>query len=342
MKGSGSDLATIKADQFTGLKLDEVLPLMERDSMSDEDMVSYLAACQLRPDMPRGSIETLLHAFVPYPHVNHTHPDAVNMICCSEGGENHARECYGEAVWIPYIWPGFTLSRQVGEAVRNNPQARFLLLAKHGLVTWGDTHEESYNRTIGAINRAAEYVAKRGGDQPFGGQGLEPLAPDEREALLAEVLPALREALSGGAPKILRPDTSEGVLGFDCGRDAELFQVGAACPDHLVRTKARPLWVDFDPKSEDADALVSKLHDRLEKYREDYEAYFGRHEEADEEMFDPSPRLVLIPGVGLVAAVANLKEADLSRDFYHRAITVMRGRTRSAVSSPSRRKSYTL
>ncbi|MBA2344066.1 MAG: bifunctional aldolase/short-chain dehydrogenase [Rubrobacter sp.] len=327
VKGSGSDLATIEAGQFTGLKLDEVRPLMERAAMSDEDMVSYLAACQFRPDMPRGSIETLLHAFVPYPHVDHTHPDAVNMICCSEGGEDHARECFGEeAVWIPYIRPGFTLSKQVGEAVRDNPDARFVLLAKHGLVTWGDTHEESYNRTIEAVNRAAEYVAGRGGDQPFGGQGLEPLPADERETLLAEVLPALRGALSGETPKILRQDSSEDVLEFIYGRDsAELSQVGAACPDHLVRTKVRPLWVDFDPRSEDAEALVSKLREGAERNREDYEAYFGRHEEADEEMFDPNPRVVLIPGVGLVAAAANLKEADLSRDFYHRAISVMRG-----------------
>ena len=170
VKGSGSDLATIDAGRFTGLKLDEVLPLMERESMDDQEMVAYLARCQLGPDMPRGSIETLLHAFVPYAHVDHTHPDAVNMICCSEGGEELARECFGdEAVWIPYIRPGFVLSKQVGEAVRNNPNAKFVLLAKHGLVTWGETHEESYGRTIEAINRAAEFVAGRAGD-PFGGQ----------------------------------------------------------------------------------------------------------------------------------------------------------------------------
>src|SRR5215208_5819604 len=167
VKGSGSDLATIEAGQFTGLKLDEVLALEEREQMSDEEMVAYLASCQLAPDMPRGSIETLLHAFVPYAQVDHTHPDAVNMICCSEGGEELARECFGdEAVWIPYIRPGFILSKQVGEAVRNNPDAKFVLLAKHGLVTWGNTHEESYGRTIEAINRAAEFVASRAGE-PF-------------------------------------------------------------------------------------------------------------------------------------------------------------------------------
>jgi rhamnulose-1-phosphate aldolase/alcohol dehydrogenase len=329
VKGSGSDLATIEAGQFTGLKLDEVLPLEERDEMGDEEMVAYLAACQLRPDMPRGSIETLLHAFVAYPHVDHTHPDAINMICCSQSGEDLAAQCFGEeAVWIPYIRPGFTLSKQVGDAVRNNPNARFVLLAKHGLVTYGSTHEESYARTIEAINRAAEFVASRAGE-PFGGRSVEP--PGRREELLAGVLPALRGALSSGSAeathKILRADhTSDDVLEFVCGRDSrELSQVGAACPDHLVRTKVRPLWVDFDPENEGAEELKTRLREGVEAYRRDYEAYYARHEEADEEMFDPNPRVVLIRGVGLVGAAHNAKEANLSRDFAYRAINVMRG-----------------
>src|ERR687894_737783 len=319
VKGSGSDLATIKAEQFTGLKLEEVLPLEERDEMSDEEMVSYLAACQLRPDMPRGSIETLLHAFVPYAHVDHTHPDAINMICCSGGGEALATECFGEeAVWIPYIRPGFTLSKQVGEAVRSNPNVRFILLAKHGLVTWGETHEESYGRTIEAINRAAEFVASRAGE-PFGGRSVEPLTPERRVALLAEVLPTLRGALSSGSEeathKILRVDyTSEDVLEFVCGRDSrELSQVGAACPDHLVRTKVKPLWVDFVPEKEGADELKAKLREGVEGYRREYEAYYARNRErnpqGDAPMFDPNPRVVLIPGVGLVGAAHNAREA---------------------------------
>ncbi len=333
VKGSGSDLATIRAEQFTGLKLDEVLSLEEREEMSDEEMVAYLASCQLRPDMPRGSIETLLHAFVPYPYVDHTHPDTINMICCAQGGENLAVECFGdEAVWIPYIRPGFTLSKQVGQAVKNNPNARFVLLAKHGLVTWGDTHEESYDRTIEAINRAAEFVASRAGGL-FGGRAVEPPSSEQQGALLAEILPTLRGALSSGigesqvSHKILRVDhTTESVLQFVCGRDSkEVSQVGAACPDHLVRTKIRPLWVDFDPTNEGPDDLKAKLREGVEAYRREYEAYFSRHEEADEEMFDPNPRVVFIAGVGLVAAAQNAKEANLSRDFAYRAINVMRG-----------------
>src|SRR5918996_1865809 len=165
VKGSGSDLATITRDGFTGLRMDEIEPLLERDEMSDEDMVEFLGRCQTGPTMPRSSIETLLHAFVPFDHVDHTHPDATNMICCAANGEQLAKDCYGdEAVWIPYIRPGFTLSKQVGEAVRANPQAKLILLAKHGLVTWGEVGEESYRRTIAAVNKAVEFVNEKTGD----------------------------------------------------------------------------------------------------------------------------------------------------------------------------------
>lgn len=327
VKGSGSDLATITPDKFTGLRLAEILPLMERDEMPDEEMVAYLSRCQLGPSMPRSSIETLLHAFVPHPHVDHTHPDTVNMICCSENGEALARECYGEeAVWIPYIRPGFTLSKQVGEAVRENPEAKFVLLAKHGLVTWGESAEESYVRTVEAVNRAAEFVAARSSGEPFGGRRLAPAAAAERRSLLAAVLPVLRGAVSVEAPKILQADTSEAVTEFVCGEESPaLSQVGAACPDHLVHTKVRPLWVEFDPASEGVDELKEKLREGVRGYREEYEAYFSRNGIGDEEMSDANPRVILVSGVGLISVGRDLKAAGLSRDLYHRATAVMRG-----------------
>src|SRR3954451_11344703 len=155
IKGSGSDLATMGRAHFTGLRLDEVLPLMEREEMSDEDMVAYLARCQLDPAMPRASIETLLHAFVPAPHVHHTHPDGINVLAGTAGGERLVAECFGEeAAWIPYIRPGFTLSKQVAQAVRGNPALKLVVLAKHGLIVWGETAEEAYRRTIEVIHRA--------------------------------------------------------------------------------------------------------------------------------------------------------------------------------------------
>lgn len=344
VKGSGGDLADISPEGFTGLKLDEVLPLTEREEMSDEEMVAYLAKCQVGPDMPRSSIETLLHAFVPYPHVDHTHADAINMICASENGEELARECFGdEAVWIPYIRPGFSLSKQVGKAVRNNPDANLVLLAKHGLVTWGETAEESYNSTIETINRTAKFVAdKSAGKKPFGGQRTAPLSTKRREELLAAVLPTLRGAVSGTSPKILRADISGNVMELVCGeKSPELSQVGAACPDHLVQTKVHPLWIEFDPESEGAEELKEKLIEGTARYRQEYEDYFSRYEEADEDMHDPNPRVVLVAGVGLVSVGSDYKSSTLARDFYYRAIAVMRGAsTIDTFTSLNERESY--
>ncbi len=171
VKGSGTDLATIDAAGFTGLRLDEILPLTGRTEMSDEEMVAYLGRCQVDPSMPRASIETLLHAFVPHAHVDHTHPDSIGAIVGTADGERLAQECFGpDAVWIPYIRPGFALSKLVAEAVAAHPEAKMVLLAKHGLVTWGDTAEEAYAATLDAINRAAAFVAERAaGKEPFGG-----------------------------------------------------------------------------------------------------------------------------------------------------------------------------
>src|SRR4051812_48221816 len=212
VKGSGSDLATMGAEHFTGLRMDEMLPLMERSEMSDEDMVAYLARCQIDPKMPRASIETLLHAFVPAPHVHHTHPDGINVLAGTADGERLVQECFGDsAAWIPYIRPGFTLSKQVAEAVRSNPELKLVVLAKHGLVVWGDTAEEAYHRTIDVINHAVAFVNERTGDTPrFGGAhpAAAKLSDESRAELLQALLPTIRGAVSSQRPKLLTLDTS--------------------------------------------------------------------------------------------------------------------------------------
>jgi rhamnulose-1-phosphate aldolase/alcohol dehydrogenase len=323
VKGSGSDLATIVAGGFTGLRLDEILPLAVRDAMSDEEMVAYLARCQLDPTMPRPSIETLLHAFVPHVHVDHTHPDSIGAIVGTADGERLAEECFGrDAVWIPYLRPGFALSKLVAEAVADHPEAKLVLLAKHGLVTWGDTAEKSYAATLEAINRAAAFTAERTGDkEPFGGRRVEPVADSE---LIAAVLPALRGAVSVDGPRILQVDASQEMLEFACGNDSpELSQVGAACPDHLVHTRRRPVWVEFDPRMEDAEVLKERLKERVREWQEREREYFERYR-VDDALTDPSPRVVVIEGVGLVSVGRTLKAAGLARDLFHRAINVMR------------------
>ena len=290
VKGSGSDLATMGREHFTGLRLDEVLPLIERDAMSDEEMVAYLARCQLDPAMPRCSIETLLHAFVPAPHVHHTHPDGINVLAGTADGERLVRECFGdEAAWIPYIRPGFTLSKQVGEAARANPDLKLVVLAKHGLVVWGDTAEEAYRRTIEVINRAVAFVNERTRDaERFGGSSPGRVPEAERAALLRELLPAIRGAVSSERPKVLIADTSARPLEFVASAQAErLVTVGAPCPDHLVHTKRVPLWIPYDPDADDADALRARIAERADAFRADYRAYVDAYGDADTEPADP-------------------------------------------------------
>jgi len=327
VKASGSDLATITPAGFTALRLDEILPLAQRDSMTDEEMVAYLARCQHAPSMPRPSIETLLHAFVPHAHVDHTHPDAIGAIVGTVDGERLAHECFGaDAVWIPYLRPGFALSKLVAEAVAAHAEAKVVLLAKHGLVTWGDTAEQSYAATLEAINRAAAFIADRtAGNEAFGGRRAEPLSDDARDALLVDVLPALRGALSTDGRRILQVDASAHAVEFACGAESpELSQVGAACPDHLVHTRRTPVWVDFDPAIEDAATLRERVVARVREWQERERAYFDRYSDGDT-LSDPSPRVIVIQGVGVVSVGRTLRAARLARDLYQRATHVMRG-----------------
>lgn len=159
VKGSGSDLATMKSGNFTGLRLEDIRPLFERESMSDEEMVAYLGHCMVDAKHPRASIETLLHAFLPFRHVDHTHPDAIISLCCAHNGKELAQEIFGDRfVWVPYVRPGFTLSKMIAEGVLANPQAELVLMEKHGLVTWGDTSEACYAQTIRIISEAEAFI----------------------------------------------------------------------------------------------------------------------------------------------------------------------------------------
>jgi rhamnulose-1-phosphate aldolase/alcohol dehydrogenase len=330
VKGSGSDLATMERKHVTGLRLDEVEPLMARDEMVDEDMVAYLGRSMLDPAMPRGSIETLLHAFIPAPHVHHTHPDGINVIAGTEAGEQIIAEIFGDrAAWIPYIRPGFTLAKQVGEVVRDNPGLELVVLAKHGLVVWGDTAEEAYQRTIDVINEAVAGANERIGEaERFGGPSANAgsLDAEAREALLVKILPAIRGAVSSEKHKILTVDTSEATLELVSSvQGAGLTQVGAACPDHLVRTKRVPMWVPFDPTSESPEVLSERIFELAAAYREAYREYVAQNADETTVPGDPDPRVVLIQHVGLVSNAPTPKESKLSRDLYQRAIQVMAG-----------------
>jgi rhamnulose-1-phosphate aldolase/alcohol dehydrogenase len=342
VKGSGSDLATCTAASFTGLYLNDITLLLERERMSDTDMVAYLAHCFFDPGRPRPSIETLLHGFLPFVHVDHTHADATNYFACAADGEQLARDCFGDAlVWIPYRRPGFGLAREVALAVRAHPEAQLVILAKHGLITWGDTDEACYTSTIEKIGQARDYVEARISARAravFDGERVSTPEADRRREVAAAVAPMLRGLVSAEQRQILRFEDSEDVLLFVGSCDApRLTRIGAACPDHLVHTKPWPLVVDWTPE-QDVTMLAEALRAGVAAYVEQYQAYLAQHAQHDldpdaaepvlrapDAASDPYPRVILIPGVGMFTTGKDATMADVSAQLYHRAITVMRG-----------------
>lgn len=328
VKGSGSDLATMTEQNFTGLRLADIAPLRTREDMSDEDMVAYLGHSMIDSTHPRASIETLLHAFLPYKHVDHTHPDAIISICCAPNGREIADEIYGDRyVWVPYIRPGFLLSKMIADGVKENPNAELVLMEKHGLVVWGETAQESYAKTIQIINEAKAYIDESINKEPsFGGQKYEAVETEKRHSLLAKVLPVVRGAVFGSEGMIATFDDSDDVLEFVNSESAKtLSQVGAACPDHLVHTKRVPLYVNWNPEENNEEVLVEEIKVAVEHYKKEYEAYFQRYSADGDQMFTSSPRVILIPGLGMITTGKDIGNANVSQALYHRAISVMKG-----------------
>ncbi|MBZ0283891.1 MAG: bifunctional aldolase/short-chain dehydrogenase [Anaerolineae bacterium] len=327
VKASGSDIATIVEKGFALLRLDEIMPLFKREKMSDEEMTEYLNRTAFEPGRPRQSIETLLHAFVPAKHVDHTHPDAVISIACAPDAEAEARKLWGNRMaFVPYIRPGFTLSQWIGQKVIDNPGIECVVMGKHGLVTWAEDPKTCYDNSIRIVQEAEDYVAdKRKGKRVYGDLIVKPLAKAERDTIMAEVLPIIRGAVSEHTPAILQYDDSDAVLDMvGSAKSAEVSQQGAACPDHLVHVKRQPLFVNWNP-TEGVDALKARIPGDVAAYQERYIQYFEANKESGDELGNPAPRVILIPGLGMVNTGKDATNADVSRQLYHRAIEVIGG-----------------
>jgi rhamnulose-1-phosphate aldolase/alcohol dehydrogenase len=323
VKGSGSDLATIRPEQFTGLRMDDVLPLLERNAMSDEDLVAYYEHAVLRPGQPRASIETPLHSMLPFDHVDHTHPDAIIALCAVPDGRALAERLWsGKAIWVNYERPGFSLGKQIALAVRERPDAVCVLMAKHGLVTWGAQQEECYARSITTIARAAEALAE-GADRRrvF---GVESNVPRAERSVLTSALPALRGAVSSRHPTVLRVDTSDRARAFADRPDvAQLASAGPACPDHLVHTKPWPLVVPLESAANGPDALGQAFREGVSQFEARYVEYFKRNAGAGVPMRDPAPRVVVVPGIGVITTGPDGMQAGVAAALYERAIAVL-------------------
>ena len=303
IKSSGSDMKSIVPKQFPAVRLDYIAPLRSRDEdMTDQEMVDYLAKCLIDPASARPSIETLLHAFLPAAAVLHTHADAILSLTNTRGREETVRACFGDdVILVPYRRPGFRLSRDVADAFDRAPHASGLVLMNHGLITWGDSIGEAYERHVELVTRAEEFQASRR-------RGIEAPSPEPRRRETS--VPALRGALGG---RILELDDSPETLAFLAREDASrITQIGAATPDHLLYTKRHPLFL------QPGDDVKGKLAEWQARYKAHYDAH-----PSEFAMLEPMPRIALMPGVGMWTAGKDARAARIVRDIYRHTMRIL-------------------
>jgi rhamnulose-1-phosphate aldolase/alcohol dehydrogenase len=325
VKGSGSDLKSIQRKDFPGVRMDDIRALLERQDMGDEEMVAYLAHALQDPGGVRPSIETLLHGFVDAYAVVHTHADAIVSLTNNDRAANGLAAVYGkEVIALDYRRPGFKISREVADAIAANPQAKALLLSKHGTITWGATVREAYEGTIALITRAEEAIADRArGRRVFGGPRVPVLEPAARRAAALDLLPRLRGSLSRERRVVVAFDDTPAVTEFVSSADAPTAsQVGPATPDHTIYTKRLPCFVPLDAAGDPA-VTWAATERAVEAFVRDYTAYVDAHRGPGVELLDPRPRVVLVPGLGMFTAGRDARTAGIVDDIYHHTIDVI-------------------
>ena len=337
VKGSGGDSASIKLDGFATLYMDKLIALkgLYRGVEHEDEMVGYLPHCTFNLNPRAASIDTPLHAYVPRRHVDHMHPDAIIAIAAAKNSRELTKEIFGDAIgWLPWKRPGFELGLWLEKFCRGNPAAKGVILESHGLFTWADTQKECYETTISTINQAIEWFEKKSaGKAIFGGEAVKALEPAERRAIAAKLMPKIRGLISQASHKVGHFDDSAAVLEFVNSKELRsLAPLGTSCPDHFLRTKIRPLVIEFDPAKPDIDPVIARLPEDVVAYRADYRAYYDRCKHPDSPAVrDPNAVVYLMPGVGMFTFAGDKATARISGEFYVNAINVMRGA--STVSS---------
>ena len=336
VKGSGGDIGSMTLDGFATLYMQKLMALkgLYRGVEHEDEMVGYLPHCTFNLNARASSIDTPLHAYVPKKHVDHVHPDAVIAIAAARNSKELTKEIYGDEIgWLPWKRPGFELGLWLEKFCKENPNAKGCVLDSHGLFTWADTAKSCYELTLGVIQKATDWFAEHTESVPaFGSAVHESLVPEARRAVAARLMPVIRGMISQKQPMVGHFDDSDTVLEFVNSANLKpLAAEGTSCPDHFLRTKIRPLVVDFDPAKDDADGLVSRLGDQIAAYRADYAAYYARcRRETSPPIRDPNAVIYLVPGVGMISFAKDKATARVSGEFYVNAINVMRNA--SAVS----------
>ena len=333
VKGSGGDLGSIQRTGFATLLQHRLLALERsyRGVMHEDEMVALYPLCAFGSNPVSASIDTPLHGFLPFPHVDHLHPDWGIALAAAVNGKEKMQEFNREfghrLVWLPWQRPGFELGIMLRGVVRDNPDCDGIVLGGHGLFTWGQTQRECYLNTLTVIDQIGQFIERHAlakGPERFGGAIVPARA--ERKRLATEIAPTLRGMVSAQIRQIASFSDAPDILQFvNSAQARELAYLGTSCPDHFIRTKIRPLFVPW-PADADSSALKTQLAASIAEYREQYRAYYQAHATPDSPaMRDPSPAVVLIQGLGMFSFGKNRTEARITGEFYTNAIHVMEG-----------------
>lgn len=330
VKGSGGDIASMKMDGFATLYMDKLRALkgIYKGVDFEDEMVAHLPHCTFNLNTRAASIDTPLHAYVPKTHVDHMHPDALIAIAAAKNSKELTQKIFGDDIgWLPWKRPGYELGLWLEKFCLDNPDARGVVLESHGLFTWGDSAQESYEVTLEIINKAIVWFDENLPETSFGGQKYAPMAPEQRREIAAKLMPAIRGMISATESKIGNFEDNDSVLEFVGSVDLKpLAALGTSCPDHFLRTKICPLVIDFDPQNPDIDAILADLPNIIETYKDGYAAYYERCKHDDSPAIrDPNAIVYLIPGVGMLTFAKDKATARISGEFYVNAINVMRG-----------------
>lgn len=333
VKGSGGDIGSISESGFAILYLDrlEQLKKLYRGEKFEDEMVRYYPLAAFGENRVAASIDTALHAFLPFNHVDHLHPDWAIALAASANGKQKLEEFnrqFGRKIaWLPWQRPGFELALMLARAVKESPGAEGLILGGHGLFTWGNTQRECYLNSIRTIDEMGEFISehqKKKGSL-FGGAAVS--GSVNRGQIAADILPALRGVVSSNRRVIAHFADHEDALAFANSKWArELSALGTSCPDHFLRTRVCPMFIPWDPAKEDPRALKSRIQEQVLQYRTDYKKYYDANAVADSpKLRDTNPSVVIVPGLGLFGFGKNKKEARITTEFFINAIHVMAG-----------------
>jgi rhamnulose-1-phosphate aldolase/alcohol dehydrogenase len=340
VKGSGGDLATLSADGLSAMVVDRLRGLKEvyRGEAQEDEMHELLDFCRFGLGGASPSIDTSMHGLLGAAHVDHLHPDAVIALAAAADGEELTKQCFGDEVaWVPWRRPGFELALRIERIHDSRPGLKGVVLGGHGLTTWGRTSRECERNSLDLVRRAEEFIRSQGRPEPLGDlrQGFGPLPDRERKLRAAALVPVLRGLASSERPVVGHWNDSEPMLDFIARQAApRVVRLGTSCPDHLIRTKVRPLLLDL-PTDTPLEALIARLRELHQEYRTDYLAYYERYaDDTTPPMRGADPAIFLVPGVGMFSFGGDSQTARLAGEFYLAAVNAIRGAEALSTYSP--------